>query len=87
MCIRDRLSWDGTDDSPMIDPISLYDPVENAATQLNIGDGADYDGVSYIAGLRWNAEQAVDVCMVRTFSAYSSDDAANGCLLYTSRCV
>lgn len=77
-----ELSWDGTDDSPMIDTISLYDPVENAATQLNIGDGADYDGVSYIAGLRWKAEQAVDGCMVRTFSAYSSEDAANGVAAY-----
>lgn len=77
-----ELSWDGTDDSPMIDTISLYDPVEDAATQLNIGDGADYDGVSYIAGLRWKAEQAVDGCMVRTFSAYSSEDAANGVAAY-----
>lgn len=77
-----ELSWDGTDDSPMIDTICLYDPVEDAATQLNIGDGADYDGVSYIAGLRWNAEQAVDGCMVRTFSAYSSEDAANGVAAY-----
>ena len=59
------LQFDGSDLSPEIDTIWLYDPAGNAATELAIGDEGDAEGASRISGNLWLQERAVDGRMAR----------------------
>lgn len=70
-----ELDWEGTEHSPLIDSISLYDPDLNTATQLDIGAEGDYEGACYMSGLRWQGTEEADGNTVRSIAAPQADDA------------
>lgn len=72
-----ELEWNGTESSPQIDSISMYNPNLNTATQLDIGAEKDYEGACYMSGLRWQMTELADECTVRTIAAPQPDDEAN----------
>ena len=72
-----ELEWNGTESSPQIDSISIYNPNLNTATQLDIGSEKDYEGTCYMSGLRWQMTELADECTVRTIAAPQPDDDAN----------
>lgn len=72
-----ELDWEGTESSPLIDSISLYDPDLDTATQLDIGSDGDYEGACYMSGLRWQGIEEADGNTVRSIAAPQADDAEN----------
>lgn len=72
-----ELDWEGTEGSPLIDSISLYNPDLNTATQLDIGADGDYEGTCYMSGLRWQGIEEADGNTVRSIAVPQVDDAEN----------
>ena len=69
-----ELDWKGTESSPLIDSISLYDPDLDTATQLNTGV-LDFMGACRLSGKRWESLEIAGTCLARSIAAPQADDA------------
>lgn len=62
-----QIDWLGGKESPFIDSITVWDPINDIASQIDVGEDADSTGYPFIAGTEWGEAVHVDGVSVRAF--------------------
>lgn len=62
-----QIDWIEGEDSPLIDSITFWDPMNDTAVQIDVGDTSDSSEYPSISGIEWNEAAYVDGISVRSF--------------------
>lgn len=73
-----QIDWIDGETSPLIDTITLYDPVSECANVIDVGEESDFESYPYIAGMEWGQAQEADGVTIRSFdNGYLKDYEVN----------